>query len=531
MLLLKRSTTTPAMGHPLFTFTMMLRILFFLCLPCFLLAQTEKNKYDFAPCGTPTGIDPWLLRFQQHPQDYASRSQDTLVVGVQIHLLAKDNGTGRFTTERLLDAFCRLNSDFAPAGIRFYFKNPWNLLNNSTWYAHDNIPKGIEMMLTNNFPDALNSYFVQDPAGNCGYNLPYAGVAINHSCANPSDHTWTHEVGHALAMPHPFIGWEGKVYSYSIPTPELLTYDYTYFHDTLETTVPAPLDTALVEFVDASNCAIAADRFCDTKPDYLSYRWNCNTNNNSPFKLKDPAGVEFEVDGTLYMSYAADECQNRFSPAQIEGMRANLNSEKLAWLSNAPALPDVVTTAENQWPENLAVLPGIQTTLQWSAVPHATYYHVVGSRISSFALRDIETVTTDTSFLTPVLAPNRKYYWKVRAFNDYSTCAPYTDVRTFTTGLLSDSYEPTDADFACYPTLLTAGAALQLTCGEKTGTQAHQILVFDAMGRLMLQQNVAFVQGKAQLLLPDETWAAGMYQLVLLGARQAYTQRIVLAPR
>jgi len=130
-----------------------------------------------------------------------------------------------------------------------------------------------------------------------------------------------------------------------------------------------------------------------------------------------------------------------------------------------------------------------------------------------------------------VLVPNRKYYWKVRAFNDYSTCAPYTAARTFTTGLLSDSYEPTGADFACYPTLLTAGAALQLTCGEKTGTQAHQILVFDAMGRLMLQQNVPFVEGKAQLLLPAETWAAGMYQLVLLGTRQAYTQRIVLAPR
>ncbi|MCB0574414.1 MAG: metalloprotease, partial [Saprospiraceae bacterium] len=102
-----------------------------------------------------------------------------------------------------------LNEDYAATGIRFYFKDDWNLINSTAWYQHANIPQGIDMMLTNNVPDALNAYFASNVAGNCGYNLPYAGVAVAHNCAATGDHTWAHEVGHALSLPHPFIGWEG----------------------------------------------------------------------------------------------------------------------------------------------------------------------------------------------------------------------------------------------------------------------------------------------------------------------------------
>jgi hypothetical protein len=505
----------------------MIRIFLLLFLPFCLFAQIEKNKSEFAPCGAPVGIDPWLQRYKSYPQDYGSRSSDTLVVAMQVHLVANDNGSGRFSTERLLDAFCRLNSDYAPAGIRFYFKHPWNLINNSVWYIHDIIPKGIDMMLTNNVPDALNTYFVQDPAGNCGYNLPYGGIAMNHSCANPTDHTWAHETGHALSLPHPFIGWEGKTYSFNIPTPELLTYDYTYFHDTIDTVVPSPLDTALVEYVSDPNCAQAADLFCDTKPDYLSYRWNCNNQNNSLVKMKDPAGNEFYSDGTLYMSYSSDECQNRFSLEQIAAMRANLQSEKLAWLSFSTPEAEVTETPKNQFPENAAVINGVQTTLSWSPVPNATFYHLIGSRISSLALREIEVVTTDTSLLTPVLLPNKKYYWKVRAFNNYSTCAPYTVIRNFTTGAVSASSEPEDQTFQVYPSLMTTNTSLQMECPAISDQETPQILVFDAMGRLMLQQTTRFIQGKTQLSLPANSWAPGMYQIVLIGKDKQFTQRFV----
>ncbi len=229
-----------------------------------ILAQ-EPLKEALAPCGT-LGVSDWLQEYQSRPP-VSDRSEDTLWVALQPHLLAKDAGTGRISAERFLNAFCQLNEDFAASNIHFYCKYGWDLLNETDWYNHTTIPQGINMMLTNNIPDALNAYFVADPAGNCGYNLPYGGVAIAHNCAGDGDHTWAHEVGHALSLPHPFIGWEGKTYSFNLPTPELLTYDYTYFHDSLETQIPAPLDTALVELTDGSNCYEAADLFCDSKPD------------------------------------------------------------------------------------------------------------------------------------------------------------------------------------------------------------------------------------------------------------------------
>lgn len=141
----------------------------------------EPAKQELHPCGAPTGVSDFLEKYQKNPWLYAQpESGDTLWVAVQVHLLAKDSGAGRIPWDRLLAAFCRLNQDFAESRIQFYMKEPWNLLNNTGWHTHSTIPQGIDMMLTNNADGALNAYFVSDPAGNCGYNLPYGGVAIAH---------------------------------------------------------------------------------------------------------------------------------------------------------------------------------------------------------------------------------------------------------------------------------------------------------------------------------------------------------------
>ncbi|MCC7244778.1 MAG: hypothetical protein IT269_03785, partial [Saprospiraceae bacterium] len=179
----------------------------------------ELSKYDLNPCGAPTGLDPWLLDYKRDKIFVEDRSSDTLYVAIQIHLLEKDNGVGRFSANTTLDAFCRLNEDYKASRIQFYSKNDWNYIDSSKWYQHATLPLGIEMMLHNNVEGAANCYFVSDPAGNCGYNLPYAGMAVSHSCAAAGDHTWAHEMGHALSLPHPFFGWEKKTYNYNNPTP------------------------------------------------------------------------------------------------------------------------------------------------------------------------------------------------------------------------------------------------------------------------------------------------------------------------
>jgi hypothetical protein len=488
--------------------------LLFLGLPLLLQAQ-EPPKSALKPCGAPVGIDPFLIEYAKHPENFAADAFDTLKVGLQIHLVAKNDGSGRFTPERLLQAFCRLNADYAASGIRFYFKNPWNLIDNTGWFQHDSITQGIDMMLTNNFPDALNVYFVNDPAGNCGYNLPYAGVAMAHTCSGANDHTWAHEIGHALSLPHPFIGWEGKTYNFNTPTPLTLTYDYTHFHDTLDTQVPAPLDTAKVEFLDGSNCAEAADRLCDTKPDYLSYRWNCDANNNSLVKQKDPSGAEFYSDGTLYMSYASDQCQNRFSEEQIVRMRANLIAKKASWLTTATPEGDITETVQGLSPLNDELVSPSGVTLRWSSVPNAKYYLVTVSRLVGFQFRDFETITTDTTVTTTALLANKKFYWRVRPFNDWFACANLSEAETFMTTQASAVASPDAEGWACYPNPLGNGQTLRLEFPVKWQQQEVSFTFTDLAGRTLESGQFFAVSGKNNVLLHKAGENAGMYQLLL----------------
>jgi hypothetical protein len=488
-------------------------LLFIAC--CFstpLLAQ-EPSKESLAPCGT-RGVSDWLIGYYDRPP-VLDRSEDTLWVALQPHLLAKDSGTGRITAEKFLNSFCQLNEDFAGANIQFYIQDEWDLINETDWHTHTTIPAGIEMMLTNNVPNALNTYFVADPAGNCGYNIPYGGVAIGHNCAGDNDHTWAHEAGHALSLPHPFIGWEGKVYNFSNPTPVSLTYDYTYFHDTIETQIPAPLDTALVELVNGSNCAVAADLICDSKPDYLSYRWDCDAQNLSTTKQRDPLGAEFYSDGTLFMSYALDHCQSRFSPEEIAIMRATLLTEKSSWLSPVRLEQNIDEPALAIEPIQDQIVPPLGAHFSWNAVPNATHYIVQASRFSSFSFKQLDVVTTDTFVIAGQLSPNLKYYWRIRPFNDWHACAPFGELSTFVTAPLVSTLEPDADGWRCYPSQLSDGTALTLEIPETWRGEDAQCTVYDAAGRLVWQSYQSLHASRIKLELPAEQWSAGIYHLIV----------------
>lgn len=502
-----------------------------LLLLCSLSARAqEPSKSELAPCGTPPVVSQWLRQYAERPQDFATaRSSDTLLAGIQIHLLGKDNGTGHFSANNLLNAFCRLNSDFADAGVRFFFKNAWHYIDSTGWYQHEELTEGIDMMLANNVPGALNCYFVSNPANNCGYNLPYAGIAMSHGCAGPNDHVWAHEVGHALSLQHTFIGWEDKVYNFQNLTPDTLTYDYTHFHDSLETQIPAPLDTALVEYVDGSNCSIAADLICDTKPDYLSYRWDCDAQGNSLVQQKDPTGATFFSDGTLFMSYANDNCSNRFSPEQIAVLRANLLAEKADWLTAGPPAGDITETPTLLSPIGGELSPSVGTVLEWSPVPNATHYVLQVSRLASFAILELETVTTEASHTLGALVPNITYYWRVRPFNDWYACSPMSMRESFKPAVMSDIAEPNTDGWRCYPSLLSPGQPLWVQMPQHWLNNDVQCAVFDAAGRQMWQSAFQLNNLKNRLYLPSESWPLGIYRLVVASQNGLKTQSLLLS--
>lgn len=508
---------------------MRLLVLFVLLISSLAIYAQEPLKSELAPCGTPPGIAPILRKYAAHPQDFAfDRSADTLLVGVQVHLLGTNSGSGRLSPDRLLDAFCRLNADFAASGIRFYFAGEWDRIDSTGWFQHETIQQGIDMMLANNATGALNTYFAANVANNCGYNLPYAGVAVAHGCSGPNEHTWAHEIGHALSLPHPFIGWEGKVYSLANPTPDTVTYDYTHFHDSLETQIPAPLDTALVEYLDGSNCLIAADLICDTKADYLSYRWDCDGQGNSLAQQKDPDGATFYSDGTLFMSYADDNCSNRFSDDQIAIMRATLQTEKADWLSVGPPQSDITETAELLSPIGGQLSPSNGTVLQWSAVPHATHYALQVSRFANFQIKELDIATTATSYTIGQLQNNVTYHWRVRPFNSWFACTEMTDSESFKSTVTLAADEPGADGWRCYPTLLAPGQPMTLEIPETWLNHQARCVVYDAAGRVMWESNLLKTSATTQIQPPSANWAAGVYRLVFINDKNVKTQPVFI---
>jgi hypothetical protein len=398
----------------------------------FALSAQVKTKYDFHPCGS--GDD---LSFEApHPSELMGYRTDTILyVPLTLHLTGTDAGLGHFPLKNLFNAVCRLNADYAESGIQFFWEGDIEYIDSSFLHQHDHVNVGGQMMLNHNVTNTVNSYFCADPAGNCGYNLPWAlGVANSISCSGPNDHTWAHEIGHYLKLPHPFRGWESIQYIPGSTAPLTQTQDaYTFFQSepvwNLDSSI---MQTYEVEKMDSTNCITASDNFCDTRPDYLSYRWPCDANNLSTVTQTDPNGATFKSDGTLFMSYAYDECQSRFSGDEIARMRWTIYNLYPGLLYNqTPGEQVAAALAEIDSPTQLDTISSNGCQLTWNTVPGATHYIVEVSRFQSFSALVSEYLVTENALFLPNLDDNKNYYTHVRAISRWDACTSFGATRTF----------------------------------------------------------------------------------------------------
>ena len=479
------------------------------------------------PCGTKSKKSDWLTQYQQQPQTFSKGGDTMLYLPMTVHTLGQDDGSGHFSITRVLDAFCTLNNDFAEANIQFYMADDVDRIDNSAFNRHDTIRTGGLFMRQYDVPNTVNSYIMDDPAGNCGYNLPWASLTVNEGCASPNDHTWAHEVGHNFSLQHPFYGWQGGVshdnsvpHNYADPAPEYVLSDYTIFKDTLWTDTLI-VDTILVEKMDGSNCHIAADGFCDTKPDYLNYRWQCTNDNQSSVTQTDPNGEKFISNGELIMSYSFSECKVGWSPEQIGAMRAHVLDQRKNLFSNPRSVePPVTEVADLIYPLADEVVPANNIELNWEPVPNATRYVVQVSFVpNSFPGRPGNYETDQPNFIVPDSDPNiqigRKYYWRVRAYNHFNTCSDYSDTETFVVGDISAVAKINGLnEFKIYPSNLVAGETFKMSLNTSISLLGN-LQITDLTGRILLLQNVNAAIGTTLLELPSDGLAPGMYLIGL----------------
>lgn len=474
------------------------------------------NAQQLAPCGTIDHKSDWLRKYQAAPDTYDKNTGTILYVPMTLHVLGDNSGSGYFSLTNTLNAFCELNEQMAESEIQFFLAGDIRYVNNTDWYDHATVLEGAAMMFENNVPNTINTYIVSDPAGNCGYNLPYAGIALAKSCATPGNHTWAHEVGHNLSLPHPFLGWEGGIShdgsvlpNFNEPAPTTVLYDYTYFKDTLiiDTLI---IDTAYVEYVDGRNCEIAADGFCDTPPDYIAQRWNCNGNDVSPQSQQDPDGISFRSDGTLIMSYSDDNCQSRFSAEQIAAMRANLIDEKPELISQESPQIQIVEAIVPQVPLEDELVAFDNAYFEWTAVAGAEQYLVQISRLPSFSIKD-EYILDTNSFSVDNLQADKTYYWRVRPFNHYSFCADFTDNIRFEAAMISDiSNLDVVSHLSIQPNLTSVGQEVLLSI-HTTQALDLKIGIHDISGKNLFQSTVQTSVGSHDFVIPTEALVKGLY--------------------
>jgi len=490
-------------------------LLFFCLSTVFSFGQIVK------PCGTAPYKDPWLKAYQQRSPAAQSRgNQDSVIyLPMTVHSVGKDDGGGHFGTVKILDAFCQLNADYLESNMQFYLTEDIRLINNSAIYEHDSIYLAGLFMLENDVPNTLNTYIVNNPAGNCGYNLPWASMTVAKLCAGKNGHTWAHEVGHHFTIQHPFLGWErGVSYDNSIepdfsqPAPEYVLYNYTIFKDQpfVDTII---VDTAFVEKVDGSNCQIAADGFCDTAPDYLSGRWECN-NGVSRTLQTDPNGTTFRSNASLIMSNSEEGCASRFTPQQMAAMRAYvLEQRQDLFATPFPIQEPVAEVPSLLYPIAGENAPVNQLELAWEVVPHATRYIIQVSRLSTFPEGLTTTYETDqTTLLVNDLVTERNYHWRVRPYNAFYTCTDFSAAEEFEVVESVTSIASIEGlmNMQLLPTVQKTGNSIQLLL-ETNRPLSGNLKVINAVGGTMYSEKYHSLSNTTTFQIPTHNLPSGVY--------------------
>lgn len=452
-------------------------------------------------CGTEMHPEQlsWLRNFQLNNTGSNERSSELYYVPLKIHVVGTDDGDGYLNVSTIITNMCDLNEQFAPTGFEFYLDGDLDYIANSDYYMHD-FYGGSLMMYEHNVFGAVNMYYVDDPAGNCGY-FSYGGdaVAVAKSCGNVGNSTIAHELGHFFSLPHTFYGWEWGT--------------------------PSPGDQ---EKVDGSNCSSAADGFCDTPPDYAPYRWNCF----AVPTFTDPNGETFSPDGTNFMSYADDACMIQFSADQQSAMQANLTGPRSALISGPDPIYVELDSATLISPaDNAEDMYVNYTELVWNAIPNAKYYELNLSVTPSFSAIVTSQLLTDTSFLLTDLASEKKYYWRIRPIGEVNYCEPYSGSYNFRTGsqILAgiEQGEPDAQVLTIYPNPANSGNNANVDFVSSISGNAS-ISILDITGKNVYTDQVKILNGLNHFEISLQDIPAGIYMVMCGNADFLSTEKIII---
>lgn len=234
--------------------------------------------------------------YRQLLQQYMGMRQQTITeYTIQIHIVRMDDGTGGINVATVRNEIQNwVNPYFADVNAAFVECSP-ELYHNSTEYynlgdgSEDPDVAGDAMSAAFNVANVVNVYFVNDPAGACGWarfpwRLPADYIVIANGCADNKS-TLVHELGHYFSLYH-----------------------------THETAFGAE-NVTRNSSDGCYDCDVHGDLMCDTPadPNLSGLVTNACVYTGSG---TDACSVTYTPDPTLIMSYSAKACRTLFSAAQ-----------------------------------------------------------------------------------------------------------------------------------------------------------------------------------------------------------------------
>ncbi len=522
---------------------------FFLCACCMTFASNTQAQQVPDQCGT-SYADQQLtlprLRANIAAVENGQTVQERTIryVPIHFHLVGDASGNGKHRVSKVLDQMCDLNAVYDSFEIRYYLRpHPsYGLfdmsINNDNVYSNQT---NAQLMNQRRHNNALN-VFVVDVAGSGntgpGTVLAYYSpsrdwvVSRKQEINGNEDQTLPHEIGHFFSLNHTFYGYESNPFDGYVGP--LYASDPTW--------PIAPVispDGTPTERVNGTNCSTAGDEICDTPPDYnfgLSplQPENCIYAGGAAGVIaKDPLSTEVNPQENNFMSYFGNCNSYVFSTMQKEVMSTDLNSASRNYLDNTfvPIATSIAT------PTDLLVNPANDVTtqyydevlLEWQPVTGATYYLIEVDRVNSYASNFYQFfVSTSTSQMLTTLEANKTYYWRVRPFNEYATCAS-SQQRKFKTPLISGVDDITGLSaWQVSPNPLTNSDVARLAVAAKSDFDAN-VAVFDAVGaRILALNNIHFNAGDTTIDLPVGNLHNGVYYVRLESETGSAVRRLAI---
>ena len=460
-------------------------------------------------------------------------------VPVYFHLVAKDDATGRISESNVLDMLCEWNRLYTVAGLelQFYIKG-FTYINKTTLYDAPKSFGGGQNMTINKKLDGMN-IFITNNAGDgtsVGTVLGYYDrnsdwIVLNKTeISTAGAGTIAHEAGHFFTLNHTFYGWEEAGPFVPTANTPCAPRSVTYSGQSFEVETVARTGAT-------ANCSRTGDGFCDTPEDY-NFGFGASATCTFNTVAKDPDCVAVNPDETNLMSYFLNCSSKIFSPQQKTAITTDYaNGTKHAYLRPGNITPVQTVNAST------VVSPALGATtpyynnvqLDWTDAAGAIGYIVEISTNQNFTINNrIFNVTTsdlniNSNNVGIYLSTDRIYYWRVRSYGAYKTCATtLSGTSNFRTSSLNATIDiPGVTQFTIAPNPVTNNEKMLLAVTAENPFDATMV-ISNIAGQVQATENLHFDIGYTQKAISINNFTNGFYILSLKSDKGILTKRIVV---